>query len=281
MIEKVWAVYYSATGNTKKAVHAIAEKLTEKLCVPLEKFDFTKPQVREREKCFTNQDLVVFGMPVYAGRLPNKILPFLETALLGNGAKAILVVTYGNRSYDDALLELKNVLEQRGFCAVAAAALVGQHAFAMQLATGRPDACDIEQCEQFACKIADGVAKREQWQSVTVPGHTPIGPYYTPLGLDGQPARFLKATPKTDLEKCSHCGLCSTVCPMGSIVPEDPTRVEGICIKCQACIIKCPDKAKYFDDAAFLSHLSMLEKHYTAHKENEFFYGMPMGEQKK
>ena len=74
-----------------------------------------------------------------------------------------------------------------------------------------------------------------------------------------------------DQDKCSGCGLCAQVCPMGSIDPADPAQVSGICIKCQACIHKCPAGAKYFDDPAFLSHVAMLEQNYTRPAQPAFF----------
>ena len=58
---------------------------------------------------------------------------------------------------------------------------------------------------------------------------------------------------------------------MGSIPADAPRTVTGICIKCQACIKVCPQHAKYFDDAAFLSHVAMLEKNYPARQENGFY----------
>jgi len=95
-------------------------------------------------------------------------------------------------------------------------------------------------------------------------------PYYTPLGIDGKPAKFLKVKPKTK-SNCDHCDLCVKVCPMGSINSEDPSKIDGICIKCQACVKKCPKQAKYFDDPAFLSHVKMLKRNYQRAAKNEIF----------
>lgn len=91
-----------------------------------------------------------------------------------------------------------------------------------------------------------------------------------PLGIDGKPAKFLKAKPKTK-SNCDHCDLCVKVCPMGSINSEDPSKIDGICIKCQACVKKCPKQAKYFDDPAFLSHVEMLKRNYQRAAKNEIF----------
>lgn len=139
------------------------------------------------------------------------------------------------------------------------------------LAHDRPDAEDIAAAEAFARNAAHTLRERERPIPAAVPGREPIGPYYTPLGLDGEPARFLKAKPLTDPLKCARCGLCTARCPMRSIPRETPEECGGICIKCQACVKGCPTGAKYFADAAFCSHRAMLEQTYAKRRENEFF----------
>ena len=52
---------------------------------------------------------------------------------------------------------------------------------------------------------------------------------------------------------------------------KDVYSVPGTCIKCQACVRKCTRHAKYFEDAAFLSHVAMLEQNFTEPKKNEAF----------
>lgn len=269
-IGKVWAVYYSATGTTKKVIAALAETLAGSLEVPFEKVEFTSPAIREKEISFTEKDLVIVGTPTYAGRIPNKMLPYFQEKLTGNGALAVPVVLFGNRSYDNSLAELRAELESHGFRTVSAAAFVGQHAFAEKLAAGRPNQEDLEQARGFAHRIADKLKTLTEVVPVSVPGD-PAAPYYTPLGMDGQPAKFLKAKPLTDMGKCCGCGVCVKVCPMGSIDPADVSSVPGVCIKCQACVRRCTRGAKYFDDPAFLSHKEMLETNYTRPAEIELY----------
>ena len=270
-VNKVCLVYFSATGNTDKTASTIGDALSRQLEVPLERIPFTRPGEREKEYSFTERDLVVVASPTYAGKLPNKILPDFHGKLHGNGALAVAVVTFGNRSYDNSLAELCTVLEGDGFHTVAGGAFACRHAFTDILADGRPDWDDKRDMEAFAGQIAEKIKRLTDMPGpVTVPGDA-AAPYYVPMGTDGQPAKFLKAKPQTDLGKCTNCGACARFCPMGAIDPAHPALVPGTCIKCHACVRKCTKHAKYFDDPAFLSHVAMLEANFTEPKENQVF----------
>ena len=271
-INTVHLVYYSATGNTENVARTVGETLAKQLGAGLEAHDYTLPAAREATLSFAAGDLVVAATPVYAGRVPNKLLPYVQEKLEGNGALAVPVVTFGNRNFDNGLAELCHELEAHGFHTVAAAGVPTEHVFSAKLATGRPNEEDKQALSAFAAKVAEQIVGMETVPApVQVRGEFPA-PYYTPLGTDGKPAVFLKAKPKTHEDLCTKCGLCVQSCPMGSIDGEDPSLVKGICIKCQACVKKCPTGAKYFDDPAFLSHVAMLEQNYTRPTEMETFF---------
>lgn len=269
-IKSVRAVFYSATGTTRKVVETLGQALAEALSVPFDSVTFNTPQERETVHTFAPDEVVVVGSPTYAGKLPNKLMPTFQSNLVGNGAAAVVVVLYGNRSYDNSLAELTAILRSDGFRTVGAAACVAQHAFAEKLAAGRPNQEDLDFIQSFAERVADRIRTGEPFAELQVPGDA-AAPYYVPKDEHGQPAKFLKATPKTDLEKCVNCKTCARLCPMGSVNPEDVTQVNGICIKCQACVRHCPYGAKYFDDPAFLSHKVMLTQNYTEPKNNECY----------
>ena len=271
-INHVHAVYFSPTGNAKKVVTTLAQAIADTLGVPMDSYDFTLPESREKVHTYGADDLLVIGTPVYAGRIPNKMLPFIQTHFEGNGALAIPVAVFGNRNFDNGLIELRNELEAHGFHTIAGAGIPTEHVFSDKLATGRPDADDLAQIHAFGIKAAEKITSLTKIPApIAVRGDDPVGPYYTPLGTDGKPAVFLKAKPVTDPEKCTGCGICATVCPMGSIPADAPDTCTGICIKCQACIKICPAGAKYFDNEAFLSHVAMLEQNYTRRSEAEYF----------
>lgn len=87
-------------------------------------------------------DILIIGIPVYAGRVPQ---PAAERILhlKGNGALAIIIATYGNRHYDDALIEMKTVLESCAFNVIACMSVVTRHSLVQSIAVGRPDTYDI------------------------------------------------------------------------------------------------------------------------------------------
>lgn len=179
----VWAVYFSGTGTTERTVTHIAGELARLLAAPCRSLDFTRPQVRQQELNFCQSDLVVLGTPVYAGRVPNVLLPFLREKVRGGGALAVPVVLFGNRNYDDALMELRDILQQDGFRCVAAGAFVGEHSFSRTLGAGRPDDGDMAGQSAFAREICEKLAGQAgtEMAPVRVRGETPIRPYYLSL----------------------------------------------------------------------------------------------------
>ncbi len=272
-INKVWAVYFSATGTTKKVVEFIADKIAAAIGAEYGAKDFTLPDARVEALSFSCDELVVFGTPVYAGRVPNVLLKYL-TKTEGNGALAVPVVLFGNRNYDDALIELRDILEKGGLHTVAAAAFVGEHAFSYSLAKGRPDNADMEYARILAGEIADKVdalSDTKALKPVHVKGTPePYSGYFQPRDRSGNPIDIRKVKPLTK-NTCTNCLLCAEVCPMGSIRFDNVKELTGICIKCGACIKKCPVGAKYFEDEGFLFHKQDLEERLTRRAETEKF----------
>lgn len=266
----IHAMYWSATDTTKTVVRTIAQTLAQHAGTDYQVFDFTLPASRETVKTFGPDDLVVFGTPVYAGRVPNLLVKYLHT-VVGGGALAVPVVLFGNRNYDDGLMELRNILEQDGFHTIAGAAFVGEHAFSRTLAAGRPDADDLAEARAFADAVWEKLTAGTYVTPAQVGGQDPVRPYYTPRDRAGNPINILKVKPKTDPDKCDGCGICVNVCPMGSIDKSNPSLVPGVCIKCCACVKKCPTGAKYYDDPGYLYHKEELELGYARRADNATF----------
>lgn len=272
IIQRVLGAYFSATGTTQRIVETIAHDLSALLSIPVQIHDFTLPEKREAALPLEPTDLVVFGTPVYAGRVPNVLLPYIRHCVLGSHTLAVPIVVYGNRNYDDALIELRDLLERNGFHTIAAGAFIGEHAFSNCLGANRPDESDLKIAHQLAKRISDQVQtmKSKPTQPIWVKGNMPLQPYYVPRDREGKQVNILKVHPETN-EKCTQCGICIAACPMGSISKEDAHIITGICIKCGSCVKKCPVGAKYYTDEKYLYHKRELEELYARRAEPEIF----------
>ena len=271
MNKKISALYFSATGTTEKIVTTIAGRLSEQLggAVPTHAVNFTPPAGRKRIISFSSDDIVVAGVPVIAGRVPNVLLEFLKT-IGGSGALAVGVVVYGNRNYDDALIELCDILALDGFKVIAGAAFIGEHSFSRILAKDRPDERDMAVVREFADRVYQKISGPDAMHTVAVSGNRPYRDYYRPKDKDGQPFDFRKIIPRTS-DDCIKCKLCASVCPMGSIDAEDTSRIIGICMKCCACVKKCPVGAKVFDDERYVRHKEEIEAAFAGRRDPELF----------
>lgn len=273
-IKTVHKVLFSPAGSTALIAGTIADVIAGELQAEICVHDYTLPGNREEKMVFEKDSLVIWASPVYAGRLPNKLLDYVKSSFSGAGVPAIPVVVYGNRSYDEALAELTGILREGGMLPFAAAAVPTRHVFSEILGAGRPDQEDLDELKAFAGKAAEMLksAEADSLKLVQVPGPYPPLAYYTPLKEDGQPAKFLKALPVVDQDRCSLCGLCISLCPMDSIKMEPGKLpvISGICIKCQACILRCPSAAIEIRDESFRSHRKMLEKTFLKRKKASF-----------
>jgi NAD-dependent dihydropyrimidine dehydrogenase PreA subunit/flavodoxin len=263
-------MYFSPTGTTRKVVTHLGTQIATILPFQqIREIDFTPKKARQQITGFGQDDLLIIGVPVYAGRVPNVLKEFLGS-IEGNGAKAVAVVLFGNRSFDDGLMELRELLTSGGFRVIGAGAFVGEHAFSDTLAKGRPDPKDLVLVDQFARELSEKIKAGNDSTDFWIKGQMPLGNYYTPRNLEGEPVNILKVKPKTT-DACTDCKHCVEICPMESISWEDPTSVIGICIKCGACIKGCPVNAKYYDDPGFLGHKLQIETAFMDPKNPEWY----------
>lgn len=253
---KTHLIYFSPTGTSKTT----AEKIAEGTGGPVEVYDLTHAKSGVQEHI--SDGVAVFAMPVYAGRLPDACIERMK-GITGDVPAAVVCV-YGNRDYEDALVELRDAVSEKGFNVIAGGAFIGEHSYSTDekpIAKNRPDAADGEKAADFGRAVAEKISSG----GLTTPYMKGNVPY-----KEGMGARSI--TPQTDAELCEACGTCVTVCPtdvisLSDIAVSDP---DG-CIMCCACIKVCPSKARYVDNPAMLEKVDMLYKNFSARKEPDIF----------
>ncbi|MBN1663169.1 MAG: 4Fe-4S binding protein [Deltaproteobacteria bacterium] len=264
-IHSVKLVYFSPTQTTEKVLKAIAKGIS----VPdVGSIDMTGPDSRIEAGISDDHTLYIFGAPVYAGRVPALAVKRFAQ-IRGNGAPAVAVVVYGNRAYDDALLELRDLLGQNGFTPVAGAAFIGEHSFSdskTPIAKGRPDPEDLEKAAQFGASLADkikAIDRPDRQGQLQVPGKLPYQPYGAASGIP----------PVTDNEVCVRCETCVDSCPTGAIRLDDVIVTDAVlCIACCACVKNCPNGARTMEAPRVQKVAQWLHTNFQARKEPELFF---------
>jgi ferredoxin len=264
-IEKVRLIYFSPTGTTKSTLMAIAEGLAADR---VEHLDLTPPGTESRELEEVPGELTIIGTPVYGGRVPLSVVKRVQR-LKTRGSAAVIVAVYGNRAYDDALLELKNIVAEAGFTPVAAAAFVGEHSFATEttpIANGRPDTEDLKKAKAFGEAVREKMERvggHAEPSSVNVPGNFPYK----------ERAKPSKVTPVTRKGVCTECGKCVASCPAAAITMKNGSVMsdENICILCCACVKGCPEGARVVEDLSARERVGRLSVNCRERKEPEVY----------
>ncbi len=256
-IEKIKKVYFSPTGTTKKTIDTIASVFN----LPFTEIDLFR-NTSVDEITVEENELLIIALPVFYGRIPeicNKTLFNLKST----NSLAIAAVVYGNRDYDDALLELCDILAKNDFGVIGAGAFLAQHSRFPLIGKNRPDVKDIEITIDFSKKCNDiiGSVSSKPIDEISVKGnkeYCKVNPGFIPQKVN---------------DNCTNCGICTTLCPVNAIDPESPQKIDAkICLSCGGCIYNCPKKARSFTGEAYKMKEEIFSTMCSEYKTPELFY---------
>jgi ferredoxin len=257
-------VCFSPTGTTKKILKSIIEGLQVDKVRPI---DLTLPDAKNRDFKIKRHDLAVIGAPVYAGRIPGTAVQRLRQ-LTADKTPAVIVVVYGNRDYEDALLELSEIVRDAGFIPVAAAAFIGEHSYstaATPIAVGRPDAQDLKQARDFGAAVRkkmEDIQTPDACAALPLPGNYPYKNY----------GAWPEMSPVILEDICNLCGECAAVCPTGAITVDAAVLTDkNKCITCCACVKICPLQARVMEEPVIKQIAQWLSTTYRERKTPNIF----------
>lgn len=256
--ESIQLVYFSPTHTSQKIADAIARGIN----IPVShEIDLTYP-IPDKTIRIENQ-LTIIAAPTYAGRIAPTAMERIQK-LQAQDTPVIVIALYGNRDYEDALLELKDQVKSQGFIPIAGGAFIGEHSYStstMPTAANRPDELDLEIASNFGKEIRRQLEKYDSLEN------------FPPLDVKGNfPYKENKpktpATPTTIESLCTQCQHCVEICPVEAIeLKEDIVSNPETCIKCCACVKECPNEARVFNTP----FSEFLFKNFHDRKEPELF----------
>lgn len=250
----VTSIYFSPSGSTS----AVAKKVASSISETVTNIDLIKEK-NLKDIFLQSNDIAIVTVPVFYGRIPNVCVNMLKK-VRGTDSCAIAIVVYGNRAYEDALLELVNMLLSNGFKLIGAGAAIAQHSIFQTIATGRPDDSDKQKLEYFAKRCIDN-KNTESNHLISVPGNIP----YRKLKKGGLIPTVNK--------NCIGCKKCIKICPVGAISDNNPRETnKEMCISCTACIHICPKGARNFKGPKVILGEKIIQAKCKRRLEPEFFF---------
>ena len=258
--DSIRSIFFSPTGTSKKIAEAITRGVAaptdeSTLALTVQTLDLT--HTAGPETPLSAETVAVIAAPVYGGRIAPVAMKRLA-GIRGSGGPAVVVALYGNRAFEHAVVELAGLVSRQGFVPVAAAAFVGEHSYSTPetpIAAGRPDAQDLTAAEAFGrairqkldagvCSPVDAAQLKER----RAPSLSTLRFIRFVLKYRRQQKRHpVVYLPECDAERCTLCGRCAAICPVGAISRGDETRTDPArCIRCCACVKGCPVGARTF-----------------------------------
>ena len=244
-------VLFSPTGTSRKIADAVADGCR---CQPrIVDATFAEPVDTD----FGADEVVFIAVPVYGGKVAPTALQRFDT-IQGHNTPAVLIVVYGNRDFEGAMVELDAFVRNRGFVTVAAGAFIGEHSYSTKahpIAANRPDMADFTDARAWGRDICAKLV------DMTLPTAVDVSLLKAPNQSPASQLRFKefilelqsqsnKPKPRIaiDWDKCNRCGKCFKLCPTQAIKSRTEPDIDyDRCIKCCACVKGCPCQARSFD----------------------------------
>ena len=268
---KTVLVYLSYTGNTK----ILGEAIRKGILATGTECDFVSLRKTDPES-LQPYDLIGIGSPVRLGTLPAELKNFIVNMNFLAGKHCFVFNTHAAlpvnfmRHCVQALTEqgLKVIGFKDWYCSVFLPYVPKPY-----FTDGHPDEIDLQEAEEFGKEIIERSDKIRQGADFLIQ-KLPEGKEYEEIyggALSGGvlPIEVMQARAqgfKIDLEKCTRCGFCESLCPTNSIDFSSDPPVFRKCDQCWLCEQTCPAGAIFFNyPPLHRSHNEVVKRGFVPH----------------
>lgn len=249
---KKYQILFSPTGGTEKVANAITQNWSQ-----VDKIDLSATDINFADISFESDSLVLIAMPSFGGVAPQLALDRLSE-LKGNGALCVIAAVYGNRAYEDTLVQMEDYAQNVGFKVIAAISAIAEHSIIHEYAAGKPNSDDCKVLAKFGEQILEKVSSGDL-STPSVPGNRP----YKKAGAG--------MVPKAG-SACTACGQCALKCPAGAISTDNLKVLDkSKCISCMRCVSICPVHARKVNGLMTSIAATVIKKACSVEKANELF----------
>ena len=249
---KQYQIIFSPTGGTEKVANAITQNWSQ-----VDTIDLSAADINFADISFESDSLVLIAMPSFGGLAPQLALDRLSM-LKGNGALCVIAAVYGNRAYEDTLVQMEDYAQNAGFRVIAAISAVAEHSIIHEYAAGRPNLDDYKVLAKFGEQVLEKASSND-FSKPSIPGNRP----YQKAGAG--------IIPKAG-SACTSCGQCALKCP-ASAISTDNLKIsdKSKCISCMRCVSICPTHARKVSSLMTSIASAAIKKACSIEKANELF----------
>lgn len=198
--------------------------------------DITDPGDREVLLEHTiKSDLLLLICPVYNRRIPTVVENFITDFRVG-ARRAVLVLGYGSCGVGRAPEQARKIFGKKNIPLTRVMKYPTEHAYSFAMKAQQNMEDELGGLVFF---LRTSVIETSREMPEIYAERDPFGILPTKWRQ-----KLTASLPSTDMNACTLCGECASLCPSGALASDNTTVDASLCLRCGECVRICPEHAK-------------------------------------